>query len=380
LVFINDSKVSNLDTWIADVDYWYDINTRGNLVSSFGFKSSKPGITKDSVLVWHQMGDKRELRARCILEPALRDLRLYEDFRINRAIMNYERSKVLYVKKQKQIAINRKGSNLEIKKSSAPKGGTQLTLGPNEDFEMKTASLQAADADSDGLLFLFAASAATSLPINLLAMRTDKISGSNESNSDSPFHQMIEDLAGEFSETLKKMFKWVIYRNIEAGILEKTTNIKVVTQESKYEEAFLTGLKILEEVKAKKQPTNIVTDDDISKVQALIDASMEEVTIDTLDIPINIIIAEAIKPNPLDLAKTAFIQRKLGMVSSQTLSEESGYNWSQELLRQLKEARYGIWPPKNDAGQQDSSTSMTGIEDGKTTGNDDGVTKQKAKN
>jgi hypothetical protein len=389
-IYISDQSVMNDRTWIPDIEYWYQFNTRGNLNKLNGKKSEKPDITENKVLVWHQMGDKRELRGRCILEPVLRDCRLLEDFRINRAIMNYERSKVLYVRSQKTVGINRRGQSTEIKKSPSPKGGTQLTIGPGETYTMQTASLQAQDADYDGLLFLYSISAGTNMPVYLLGMRSDQINYSAIKNTDSPFHQMILDYSDDFALTFKKIFRWVIYRNIKAGILEKTVTVQTIAKEKQeqWQMAITKGIKILIEAEKKSKevtdPTtttnsNLPNAATVASIQKMLDDSMIETVINTIDIPIEIMMADAVKPDPLELAKTAFIERKLGIVSSQTLSEQRGHIWSKELIRQLNEMMLGIWPPQTGAGNQDSSNANSGLGDGNNVNSGDGATNQNTK-
>lgn len=374
IMFVTDQSVLAENAWISDIAYWYQFNTRNNIAIFNGKKSSKPDLTKEKVMLWHQMGDKRELRGRCMMEPVLRDLRLVEDFRINRAIMNYERSKVLYVKTQKTTGVNRRNQSTEIKKSASPKGGTQLTIGPNEDYKTVTANLQAQDADADGLLFLYAIGAGVVVPVYLLGMRSDQVNYSAIKNTDSPFHQMILDYAGDFSSTLKQMYKWVIYRNVEAGTLEKTTKIKVVAKEkkAKWEAAIAQGLKLLVE-------KTIPDATSVNSIQMMLDDSMIETTINTIDIPIEITIADAVKPNPLELAKAAFIERKLSIVSSQTLSEKRGYIWSQELVRLLNEKCLGLWPADNGQGNVDSSSANSGLDAGGDVNTGDGTTNQNSK-
>jgi len=362
------------ERWIADINYFYQFNTRDNLVAFDGAKSNNhKELTKDEVSVWFQHGDKKEVRGRVPLEPSLRDFRLLEDFKISRAVLNYERSKVLYIKKEK-MQVRRVGASTEIRKSASPKGGVQLTLGPNEDYEMQTASLNAADSDVDGLLFLYSAGAGISTPIYILGMRADQQNYSAIKNTDSPFNQMILDYANEFSAFIEKTLRWVIYRNIELGKLKETVKIKRVAKEkqAKAMRALVRAYTILTKNEAIEEKIIEQVIDDYK-------SSMEDVDIPTVEIPIEIIIADAVKPNPLEMAKTAFIQRKLGIVSSQTLSERSGFTWQQELMRMLEEKKLGIWPAETPMGQGDSSNAGGGLDVGSNVDDGSGTMAQNSK-
>ena len=74
------------------------------------------------------------------------------------------------------------------------------------------------------------------------------------------------------------------------------------------------------------------------------------------------------------MAKTAFIERKIGMVSSRTLSEKRGYVWPQELIRQLEEMLYGIYPPvSGNMSDANSSSAEGGLDVGSNADSQDGT-------
>jgi len=373
-VIINGQNKFKLENkWYADIEYWYQFNTRNTLIAFDGAKSDKADLTKDAVIAWFSHGDKRECRGRVPLERCLRDFRLEEDFRINRAILNYERSKVLYIHSVKQ-QVNRTKATTEVRKSASPKGGVELKIGPGEDYKMTTANLQAADADVDGLLFLYAAGSGISMPIYILGMRADQQNYSAIKNTDSPFNQMILEVANDFIVYLRKIFKWVIARNIDAGILQDTVTIKRVAKE-KEQKLFNSFARVLGELQDGKK----ISIDIKEKLDAELTAALEDIDIPTMELVIDVVIADAVKPNPLEMAKTAFIERKISMVSSQTLSEKRGYKWPQEVMRMLNEITLGLWSLQTGKGQQDSASSGTGLDSGKSVDSGDGAVNQNAK-
>jgi len=369
---VGESTIT-VQKWIADINYWRQFNTKGNPNSEFSVKTpAHDKLSKNSVMLWFQHGDIRNLRGRVPLESILRDARLLEDFKINRAILNYERSKVLYIKKNKQ-QINRKDSTTELRKSPSPKGGVMLTLGPNEDLSMVSSNLQASDADKDGMLFLYAISSGTNIPVYMLGGRIDLQNYSSVKNTDSPFNQTIYGYANLFAFQFGKLFTWVIKKNVETGFLPKTIKISKVSKESK-DKYNATLMKAIQLIESNQQ----ITDMDIASFENDIKASLVEVEIDTEDIPLEVTLTDATQPNPLELAKTAFIERKLGIVSSQTLSEERGRDWAKELYRIMLEKRYGIM----DAGGNTNSSSANagqGLGDGLNTDTGSGTTDQNAK-
>lgn len=382
-------KLNFEEKWVADLEYFYQFNTRGNLTAFDGYKSAEHGnLSPKEVMCWFQHGDKRELRGRSPFEPILKDLRLLEDFRVSRAILNYERSKVLYIKTIKTNIQKLNEKNPTTRKSPSPKGGVQLTLGPNESYEVVSPTLHAGDAETDGLLFLYSIGAGLSMPIYILGVRADQQNYGAIKNTDSPFHQMVYSYAAKFEGKGEQIIKYVIWRAIQEKILPEKITVKKITKEnqSKYLSAIEKGLGIISKAKeaaaqqtvAPKTPQQNALD---SKTNSDIDAllnditmSMEDEEIDTLDIDIEFSLAEAVKPDALELAKVAFIERKLGLVSSQTLAEERGRNWGQEVVRMLLEMKLGIFQPDG-AGQQGSSNAGGGGDTAVQTG--DGAKNQK---
>jgi len=364
-------------TWIPDIEYFYQFDKKNKkLVATSGAKSSRHGsYGEDRVILWFKHGDIKTLRGSVPIEPILRDLRLYEDFRISRAVLNYERSKVLYVKTVNS-AVNRAASTIEVRKSPAPKGGVQLTLAPGEKMEMLTASLQAADADRDGLQFQYAMGTGVSMPVYILGVRADEQNYGAIKNTDSPFNQMILEYAELFSaKFLKKLIKFVIYRNVQEGILPETVKVKKVSKEKKqkWETAMMRAFALLESDKK-----GLILTEEINALKTNFDDSTVEEDVATVDVPLEAIIAESIKPNPLELAKVAFIERKLSIVSSRTLSEERGRNWQQEVLRMLEEKALGLYDPMPPKGQADSSNSGS-TDMGNSVDDGSGTTNQNSK-
>lgn len=376
-----ETRFSMIDEWLADIEYFQHINTRGNPTDlGWGKAPDKRKLSAENVILWFQHGDKRELRGRCPLEPVLRDLRLFEDFRINRAILNYERSKVLYIKTVKS-GLNRKNATTEIRKSASPKGGTQLTLYGNEQYEIQSPTLHAGDADHDGLLFQYAISTGTCIPVYILGMRADQQNYGAIKNTDTPFNQMITEYAGQFTRLFEKMYRFVIWRCVQSGILPKTVKIQRVARESRkkyYATLERVYYLILESDEARKRgEIKKITLEQVKAFSDELDQSMEEIDIPTTEIPLDIILADSIKPNPLEMAKTAFIERKIGMVSSRTLSEAAGYDWPKELIRMLEERALGIYSV--DKGQEDSSNSLTGVDSGDKLDDGSGTANQNSK-
>ena len=239
---------------------------------------------------------------------------------------------------------------------------------------MVTASLNAADADVDGLLFLYSMSAGLNIPIYILGMRADQQNYSAIKNTDSPFNQMILEYAAEYIAFLRKAWKFALSKYIQAGVLPEKVKIKKVAQEK--EEKFYKSMQKVYRILQSKQ---VVSEALLDQMSSEYEDAMEEEEIATIDIPIETIIADAVKPNPLENAKTAFIERKIGMVSSRTLAEKRGYIWAQELMRQLEEVSLGIWASADNQGQADSSNAGDGLDSGKSVDAGDGTTNQDSK-
>jgi len=329
----NNLGKTTKDYWIPDIEYFDGLNSRNNPVRLDWAKSKFHGknrFNKNEVMLFMKFSNDREIRGEVQIESILRAARLFEDFLINRAILNYERSKVIYTRKRKTGG-NPKLSMLNKDKSPAPKGGTQLWLDPGEEFHIETPQLHAADAERDGLLFLYEISSGMSMPLSIIGQRLNEANYNSIKNADSPFSQMVLDYAVFYIYNMQKIFKFMLKRMIEAGELPKTTKIKrFVTEKAEKDFVF----NILKKLKAEESTDSILSD------LGDYNDNMEEVEINTEDMPIDIIIADAVRPDPLDMAKVWFIYRKLGLVSRETLAGKAGFVWEQELFRQFKEKSF----------------------------------------
>jgi len=350
------SKKNNTSLVVPDIEYLYTLSNRGTSRKLDWTKSGKhkgKGLSKGEVMQFLKFGNKKRLRGDSPVEPILRPLRLHEDFIINRAILNFERSKVLYVHKQKG-GNTAKLAGLNTNKSKAPKGGVQLNLYQNEDYEIKSPSLHAQDAEKDGLLFLYEASSGSGIPISIIGQRNDEANANALKNADSPFGQTVLGYATFYDGHIADLVKFVLRRMVEAGELPPKTKIKTFMKESTDTDF---ALDILTRLREKEDPNTII--------QSLsgYEDNMKEIEIDTENMPIEVIIADAVRPNPLEMAKVWFIYRKMGIISRQTLSNKAGLVWEQELFRQMKEKEF--FPDGKGDGETDGTTDKTdpGIDD-----------------
>lgn len=327
----------NLQHWVPDIEYINSLNAR-NVPKKLDYQKSTKHTSgkfnKNEVMIFLKFGDQRNIRGLSQVESVLKSLRLHEDFVVNRAILNYERSKVLYVHKNKKTSAlaSKKMSQLNLTKTKAPKGGTELNLFGNEDYEILTPDLHAADAERDGLLFMYEASAGLTLPLNVITQRLHEASYSALKSSDSPFGQMIVDYANFYIAYLGILYKFILKRLVESGdIKQKTVKIKRFAKES-VEREFI--YEIFTRIREGEDPNDII------KGLAKYSDNMEVLDIPVEELPIDTIIADAVRPNPLEMAKVWFVYRKMGIASRQTLSGKAGFVWEQELYRQLQEMEF----------------------------------------
>jgi len=327
---LNSKPNKQKQVFIPDIEYALSLNARGGM-SKFGWTKSKHRVSKKDVMLFIKFGDKRELRGLCPVEPMLKALRLHEDFVVNRAILNYERSKVLYIHRIK-TGSNPKLGQSNSNKTKSPKGGTEMTLFGNEEYDIKSPSLHAQDAKEDGLLFMHEAASAINIPVSLLSQRIDQGNYNSQKNAESPFTQFILDLADFYVKNIKQLCKYILKGMVDAGELPPATKIKTFSKESTETDFVMKALDILKNNEADSPNINILISD--------YKDSITEIEVDTTDIPIDVIIADSVRPNPLEMAKVWFIYRNMGVISRQTLADKSNLVWERELYRMLKEKKF----------------------------------------
>ncbi len=327
---------------VEESRYYLDFNYNKQLQDKFLSEQSAfiDRVQGNQYIQFIKYGEEDEVRGRVPVGNILRYLKLYEDWLFDRARLNHERSKVVWIKKY----LNTNPDMKNIQPQRPPKGGMMLIETPNISYEFKNPNINADDAKEDGLSLLYMIGSGVNMPIHVLDQRADEAVYASLKKADTPFSNAIVANQDFWADQFDDMFRFVIRSAMEASANPLPKKIKVPSFSSE---------KKLEEI---QKLVNRMAFDGMSDERIIEEAGkevkkskIEDVEINTDDVYISKIFPEIVKEDQLNQAKILAIHDKIGIASLQTLSEKSGYDWKEELYRMQKdrESRPEVYIEKN---------------------------------
>ena len=306
--------------WVPSIKY--------NLMRNWDptVKISNTPIAANELCLFVKYGDNDdEPRGRVPLHPALKFLKMYEDWLIDRVRLNHERAKVVWIRKNVgQTSIN---SN----PMRAPKGGITLEENQNVTYRTEAAKIGADDAKEDGLAILYTVGASVILPIHLLDQRADEQVYSSIRKADTPFSQMVEAHQDLWEDSWRQQYQFIVKQYADWGVIKSEYQVPTYVMEPEAIRAafYKVNMMVAEDVEAK-----VIIDE----VKAMLSEGKKLVRVKAWEIPVNQSFPEVVRENPLEIAKVLEIHRGIGIASLQTLSSKAGYNWRTELA-QIRQER-----------------------------------------
>jgi len=306
-------------SWWPDVNYFYQIDDEIDGQTS----KHHDELERDTGVLHVKYGS--EQRGRLPLEPSLKYVKLYEDWLNDRAMLNHERCKVLFVK-----TVKGRGGDATTRYQRPPRGAITLVANENVEWNILESKIAAGDAKDDGLSILYMAGSGVSLPIHILDQRADQEVYASIKKAETPFSNEIAAQQEFFRFWLTEMFRWVIRKNIEAGNLKKRTTVKRFTLESQFDamDSFLASIaKGNTYQDTLKEATDALGSPD----------EMEDAEIPTEDVPINFTFPDIVREDPLTLAREIFLLNKTGLFSRTFLAGLRGVDYmEQQFYRQVE--------------------------------------------
>lgn len=262
----------NKNTRNAHTKYYPDINYYDTIDSKFvnnqsKYRNHKDWQGKDKLVHFVKLMDNREVRGRVFFERFLNWAEWYKDWVIDRAIINHEKGRVVWILTLKGRKINKNWKKF----TSAPAGGTVKVETPNREWKPVSADIRADNVKEDGLFLLYQICAATALPLHILSQRTDQQVYSSIRKSETSFSMSILDKQYSLSEEyLKPLFRKVIQVAIESNNYNIPTHIDIT---SKVSEGIRQSYKsVLDNYKNKK----LSEDEFIRDVKSLVSESKSD--------------------------------------------------------------------------------------------------------
>ena len=311
---------------------WYqDINYQVQLEDDIDAQTSEQSFDSDKYMQFIKYGEENELRGRVPMDTVLRYSKLYKDWVYDRARLNHERSKVVWIK---ELLRGYEAKSHTMQAQRSPKGGVMLIETQGVKYRIEAPKIDARDAKDDGLAILYQVCAGVNMPVSLVNQRYDEQVYASIRKADAPFASFIMTNQDFWADEFDEMFKFVIRINIDAGELPEKSMVPKFT-----------SMKRLEEIQHKinEMICDGKTDKEIIKeVEPMVRGKQKQESVPTKDVHITKIFPEIVKEDIFNMSRSLEIHRRIGILSAQTGAEKAGYNWKEELYRMSVEKAAGI--------------------------------------
>jgi hypothetical protein len=348
---IDNVKLNTKYDWFADAGYWDQRkHPDGGIARGTGRMSRR------KLVQMVKMGGSDELRGTPRMYPVLRYLRYYEDFVLDRIILNHERSKVVWVRK---ITGNRdiEGGRAQY----GPVGGQVLTETPQIEWKIVNPQINASDSQPDARMMRLTIATGVRIPEHILFQDASEQVYASIRSQDTPFSYDIRSSQQDWVDDAESMFRMVIREKVRAGKLPDQTDVEVFTTEAHrrlYDELF----PLIAEGGSRQEALSIV--------EALSDESpTKTVKIDTVDVKVDTRFPEIVQQDPLKMAQESEILDRIGIFSRTELAARHGGNYKQTAKLKNLEKDWVDEPEEEDAddGERNRGRGSFGKKSGSPT-------------
>ncbi|MCR4284680.1 MAG: hypothetical protein NUV97_01385 [archaeon] len=310
-----------VDKWIHSLDY-------EKLIAQGRHKSLYESEYRKNSKVFCKMlkfNEPEKLRGLPPGRSILKGLKLYENFILDRMVLNHERAKVVWFKK----ILGRNDENYGTSPRVAPRQGTMMVETENISYRTEKPNLESSEAKEDALNLLYYCGSGIRFPLHIFNQRTDHQNYASIRKADSPFSTMISGYqlyyALEFDE---------IYRAQVSNLVKNGTLKGKYSYPSYSEDSIMFAIYEAQELADKGASEK----DILSAIKKTLNDGVEEVIKDTLEIPISQDFPQIIWQDPKEMAEVMKIHSEMGIVSKSTLAARAGYVWEKEFSKRLIES------------------------------------------
>lgn len=395
--------------YYPDIDYYDDYRFSSLKKQKSKHEGSSEWTGSDTVMHYIKWMDNREVRSRVFLQRVLKWVEWFNDWVIDRAIINHEKGRVVWILTVRSNKIKNKLGSVV----SPPAGGTIKVETPDKKWSPVSANIRADNVKEDGMFLLYQVCTAVSIPLHVLTQRVSEQVYSSIRKAETPFSMSILDRQHSFSEKyLKKVFREVIKTaaespeynlprqiQIDSYLRESLRNdfknkYKKFRKDSLSYEDFIESVKDLlsmadrELIESDRNThTKIKYSDKISKIKNKCDSAMVtliesdfnedsikgninsilsdtyrlfesgvKVQVKAEDCPVKITYPDLVKEDYLEMAKVLEIYDRINLFSRETLREKAGADDPARERHLIKMEQKSI----NDSNQENSDNSENG--------------------
>ena len=353
--YVRDTRTVKGDApkieWFADINYFDQKSTPGG-VTAHGVGR----LSREKLIQMCKIGDSSQVRGTPVLYPALRFLRYYEDFILDRIVLNHERSKVVWVRK-----INGNRNIPGGRAQRGPVGGQILTETPQVEWRVMNPEINGGEATPDGRLIRMAIAAAVNIPEHILFQDPSNQVYASIRQQDTPFSYNIRGYQQDWVDDIKTMFKTVIREKVSAKKLKPQSEVEVFTTES--------WQRIYDEIAPMIQES-ARKDEVLMAIEALAgEAPTKTTKIDTVDVQVDVSLPDVVQEDGLKMAQTSEVLDRIGIISKTELAGRHGYNFKRTALLKSLERDWG----DDESPQSDNDSTAPEVGGNPTYGKDSDV-------
>ena len=314
---------SDIKQYIKTLDY----DMYQNMGIGYNKSKFENQFLKNCVVDHMKFNDSDKLRGLPPLKRILKWSKLYENFIMDRMVLNHERAKVVWIKTYTQ----RSREALLDKPYKSPSQGTMLIEKDGITYRTEKPNLDSSEAKEDGLGLLYYIATSVRFPLHILNQRTDQQVYASIKKADTPFQKMIESSQYYYSYYFERIYRYLIKQKVARNKLKKEYDYP-----SYSEEALLTAVKQINEGILDGKPVEDIK----NAAQKTLEDGKELIKTKTVDIPISQDFQQMLLQDPKEMADVLKIHNEIGIASKATLSAKAGYLWKREFPKIMQE--FGI--------------------------------------
>ena len=256
---------------------------------------------------------------------ALKYLQYYADFIADTARLWHEQARVIWIEMRSDDRKDPAGQ-----KDPSPAGGyTLVGIKGRVEYEFKSPEINSDGAEVVGRIIRLSINAGFRTPETITFYDASSTVYASILSTKTPYTNTVVDFQDKYEQMTLEEIQYFVERAVEAGAIPEKTIVKVVDES----DLSIAG-RLYEETYNKIESGEDV---DIEEVKSKFDFLLKpekEIKIDTVEVPIDIVMPQVIDENPKTLAEALKIHRDLG-ASRETILTKLGYDAVKELMNNL---------------------------------------------
>lgn len=292
-------------------------------------------IDKSTAIAFLKNGHEDELRGLPYMFPAFRWMRIALEYGLDRARFANFRHRIYGI-----VSVQKGYSSGSIPATkSLPNTGNILVENMNQKFRFESPNVGGTDVRNDWTMLMYLVCSGLQTPPHILFQDSSNENYASIRKADTPYANLILDEQDEMRDFWKYILQYLLKIMVEKGKLPKTVKIKrygaSMTKELSKESAQDAAINtILENLKNKKG--KMLTEKEVKDLTKNVSNKLggEYIeTINTVDIPIDVIFPHVVWADPLQTAQLTRILVITGLMSRYTARRKLDLNPEEEAAR-----------------------------------------------